>query len=138
MKKVYRITLICSIMACVVVGFSGCGNKKTGDATVKKEKVAIETTSESVTEKVDEQTNYKDEIDTRIETLKVAVEDNKMDLERGVVPEDMIANIKERNKKIEKVIKKYEEILSEKDLDYQIIAKQLDQELEKLYEEINS
>ena len=58
-------------------------------------------------------------------------------MSRNGVSEKDIEECKFRNKKLSKMVDKYEILLKEDNIDYKKLAGQLDDELNQVYEEIN-
>ena len=85
--------------------------------------------------------DYKEEVENRVETVAVAVQDMKRDIERGAIPtESLIKDAEYRIKTFTPIIEKYRKILKKaekENYDYETLSKQLDDELDKAYNKTN-
>lgn len=108
------------------------------ESTNKEEKQYKELVEEIAEKEIQCETyDYKEEIQIRIDTIKTAISDNKVLMSRNGVSEKDIEECKFRNKKLSKMVDKYEILLKEDNIDYKKLAGQLDDELNQVYEEIN-
>lgn len=82
--------------------------------------------------------DYEKEIEIRINTVKTAINDMNISLERGLDEKEK-KEIKKRIKALEPVVEKYETILSDESntKDYKVLASELNDELSKIYDKIN-
>ena len=82
--------------------------------------------------------DYKEEIEMRIRTVNVALDDMKSSIKRGL-DEKQKKSFENRIKMLEPIVKKYEAILKDETdtTDYQTLAEKLNKELSSIYDKIN-
>lgn len=85
--------------------------------------------------------DYKEELNARISTIEVAISDMEREMSEGSMPKDKIPDAEYRIKKLTPVLDKYKGILKEaenrKDYNYEELSNQFNDEIEKVYSEIN-
>ena len=111
-----------------------------GEYTIEKEKEYKKTVEELANKELEyEMFDYKEEVEIRLGTVETAVEDMKIAVKKGI-PEDKKEDCNNRINKFSVIVEKYNKILDnvKSDEEYEQIAKDLDVELEEIYQEVNN